>query len=133
MAGITIPIEVKIIVTSLLGSLASILTILEVTSYIIFFLHITKHNNTIAANVLKPSVIKQRNRASAVSMYGQLAGWVMEIWYAVILIFFSTFYDADTLREVASLIKDFEFVLIPLVEVQTSFPIITFLSQKRKE
>ena len=82
--------------------------------------------------MLKPSVIKQRNRASAVSMYGQLAGWVMEIWYAVILIFFSAFYDADNLREIASLIKDFEFVLIPLVEVQTSYPIVSFLSQKRK-
>ena len=108
------------------------MTLLEVSSYLIFFHYISKHNKTIAANVLKPSVIKQRNRANAVSMYGQLAGWVMEIWYAVLIVMLSTFYDTDTLREIASLIKDFEFVFIPLVEVQTSSPIIKFLSQKHK-
>ena len=39
----------------------------------------------ISANLLKPAVIKQRNRANAISMVGQFARWVMEIWYIVLV------------------------------------------------
>jgi hypothetical protein len=48
--------------------------------YIIFFHYVTYHNNNIAINVLKPSVIKQRNNTNAISMLGLFASWLMEIW-----------------------------------------------------
>ena len=84
--GFAISIDVKSRVTYVVAALGSLMTLLEVSSYLIFFHYISKHNKTIAANVLKPSVIKQRNRANAVSMYGQLACWVMKIWYAVLIV-----------------------------------------------
>jgi hypothetical protein len=56
----------KKIVFIWLSAMGTILTLLEIFSYIIFFHHVTQHNNNIAANILKPSIIKQRNKANAV-------------------------------------------------------------------
>ena len=65
-------------------------------------------------------------------MIGQLFGWIMEIWYAILFLVISAFYQQDALREIAPLIKDFEFVLVPLVEVYTSAPITRFRTQGKK-
>ena len=109
-----------------------ILTIIELCCYLAYFQYIYNHDNKVAAMVISQTMIRIRNKTNAISMVGQVTSWVMEIWYAVLIVMLSTFYDTDTLREIASLIKDFEFVFIPLVEVQTSSPIIKFLSQKNK-
>ena len=37
-------------------------SLLELVCYISFFHHIYNHNNTIAANILTPAVIKNRNQ-----------------------------------------------------------------------
>ena len=50
-------------------------------------------------------------------MVGQLASWVMEVWYLVLVGMLSTNYDMDLLREVSPLLKHLEFFLIPLVQV----------------
>ena len=50
-------------------------------------------------------------------MVGQLASWVMEVWYLVLVGMLSTNYDMDLLREVAPLLKHLEFFFIPLVQV----------------
>ena len=65
-------------------------------------------------------------------MMGQLFGWIMKIWYAILFVFISLFYQHDALREIAPLIKDFEFVLVPLVEAYTSTPITRFRTQGKK-
>ena len=52
------------------------------------------------------------------SMVGQLASWVMEVWYLVLVGVLSTNFDMDLLREVAPLLKHLEFFLIPLVQVK---------------
>ena len=91
---------------------------------------IMNHNNNIAASILQPGVIKQRNRVNAVTMVGQLLAWLMEVWYLFFIAVLSGFYDIDTLREVASMLKTLEFVLIPLVEVHTSKPIRDFCSRR---
>ena len=115
------------------ASLGLILTLLEVSVYITFFHHIMNHNNNIAASILQPGVIKQRNQTNAVTMFGQLLAWLMEVWYAFFIGILSGFCDIDTLREVASMLKTLEFFLIPLVEVHTSKPIRDFWSRGTKK
>ena len=51
------------------------LSMLEFCCYIVFFVHITNHNNNIAANILRREVIKQRNRTNAITMVFSLHGW----------------------------------------------------------
>jgi hypothetical protein len=43
---------------------AVVLNLIEMSSYIIFFVHITNHNKTIGSNILAPNIIKQRNQES---------------------------------------------------------------------
>jgi hypothetical protein len=57
-----------------------VVTLVEVYSFVILFHHIYKHNNHVAINILSPSVVQQRNRTNAVTLAGQFAGWVMEVW-----------------------------------------------------
>ena len=86
-----------------------------------------------AATVVKPSIIKQRNKSNAVSMVGQLLGWLMEIWYIVLIGLLSAFFNLESLREFASLLKDLEFALIPVVEVYTSTPIRNFITNNTSD
>ena len=106
-----------------------VLNMLEVSAYINLFHYLINHNNNIASAILQPSVIKQRNQTNAITMFGQMLAWVMEVWYAFFIGILSAYYDIDTLREVASLLKTLEFFLIPLVEVHTSKPIRDFCSR----
>ena len=80
-----------------------------------------------ASAVLSDKVIKQRNKANAISFFGQFAAWIMKVWYVIL---FGILYAANiggTAREISILIKDFEFILIPLVEIYTSPPIKFFM------
>ena len=83
--------------------------------------------------VLAPSVIQQRNKTNAVSLTGQFLGWVMEIWYLILVGLLSAFFNMDSVREISSLVKDLEFVLIPFVEISTSAPIRNFIANNKKE
>jgi hypothetical protein len=57
-----------------------VVTLLEVYSFVILFHHLYNHNNRVAINILSPSVVQQRNRTNAVTLAGQFAGWIMEVW-----------------------------------------------------
>ena len=114
------------------STLGVTLTLLEIFSYIILFHHIKCHNNDVASNVLAPAVIQQRNAANAIGLAGQFAGWVMEVWYLVLVGLLSSIYNMDAVREYSSLLKDLEFALIPLVEVWTSAPIRSYLVKTTK-
>jgi hypothetical protein len=103
------------------------LTILEVSSYMAFFYQMTGYNKAVAGKMLKPSVIKGRNRVNAISMIGQIFGWLMEIWYLLLISVLSLKYEMDFLREVSFLLKHFEFCLIPFVQIVTSNPISQFI------
>ena len=128
-----ISIELKKRVVTAIGTLGMVFTFLEISSYLIFFHHLIVHDNSVMENILQTSVIKQRNRANAISMIGQLAAWMMEVWYAFLIGFLSTFFDVDTLREVASLLKNYEFVLIPMIEVYTSASIRNFQVKRKSK
>ena len=112
--------------------LGTLLTMLELTSYIIFFHYVSKHNKNVASTILQPSVIKQRNQANAISMVGQIVAWVLEIWYTIFMGFLPIYFKLETVREASALLKNIEYVLIPMVEVYTSAPIRKF-NLKSKE
>ena len=84
------------------------------------------------AVVANYSVVTKRNQANAISMVGQIVSWVMEIWYTMFMGFLPMYFKMETVREVSALLKNFEFVLIPMVEVYTSAPIRKF-NLKSKE
>ena len=119
-------------VIKLIIVLGTFLTMTKIVCYIIFFVHLFHHNNTIAIGILTPPIIKQRNRVNAISMFGQFAAWLMDVLYIVLAGLLSFFHDVDKLREIASLLKSFEFLLIPLLEVFTSVPIRKFLMDTGK-
>ena len=95
-------------------------TLLEMFCYIIFFHHLTQHNKNIAANILKPSVIKHRNQINAISMLGLFACWLLEVWYMILVGILAIEFDMDWVKEVSATLKDFDFVWIPLLQIVTS-------------
>ena len=112
------------------ASLAISLTFVEITCYIVLYMHINLHNNTIASTLLDPSIIRLRNQANSISLTGQVLGWLMEIWYIVLIGFILNVFNPTSLREVAPFFKTFEFFLVPLVQIYTSPSIRRYLSSK---
>ena len=112
-----------------LSAMGGSLTLVEVSSYIFFFHHISHHNNNVAINILKPSVIKCCNRVNAISMVGQLASWVLEVWYILVVGLLSIKFNMNMLREMSFLVKNFEFSLVPFVQILTSNPINKFVTE----
>jgi hypothetical protein len=117
----------KSFIRVIVGAVGIVLTVIEVLCYVLFFYHIYKHNQTVASQVLEPSIIKKRNKRNAISMTGQLAGWIMEGWHVVLIGFLTPIFDLDSLRNVSSLLKNFEFAFIPLVQIWSSVPIKKYL------
>ncbi len=101
--------------------------LVEITSYIILYHFISVHNNQNTVMILEPSVIRMRNRSNAISLTGLFAGWTMEVWYVILLGFMTQILDSTFLREVPTVLKYYEFFLIPLVETHSSPPIIKFI------
>ena len=53
-------------------------------------------------------------------MSGQFITWLMRIWFVATVGYLTTVSDKDFAREVASLVKSLEFLLIPMTQVLTS-------------
>jgi hypothetical protein len=101
-------------------------TIIEISSYFILFHYIVQHDNKTAIGVLHQSVIKKRNRVNAINLTGLVMGWLMEVWYIILVGIFSLFIESKVLREISLVLKQFEFYLFPLVQVHTSDPLKKF-------
>ena len=110
----------------MISIVGGIITIVEVLSYVIYFLQIAKHN-TIAFTILKSSVIQRRKKENAISMTGQHAGWTIKICHLIIGGFLSPLYKVDQLRNISSLLKNIDFFLIPFVQIMTSPPMKSFM------
>jgi hypothetical protein len=95
-------------------------TTVEIASYFILFHYIVQHDNKTAIGVLQQSVIKKRNRVNAISLTGLVMGWLMKVWFIILVGILSLFIDSHVLREVSTVLKHFEFYLVPLVQVHTS-------------
>ena len=103
-------------------------TMVEIISYIFLYYYITFHNKIAIANgVVDASVVRMRNRANAISLTGLFAGWLMEVWYIVFVGFLSVTLNSNLVREVSTVLKYYEFYLIPLVQIHSSPPIKRFM------
>ena len=103
-------------------------TTIEILSYTIIFHYIRNHNNNNTVGIIDPSIVKMRNRINAISLSGLFAGWLMEVWYIVLVGFLSLMFDSKLLREVSTVLKYYEYYLIPLVQIHSSPPIRKFMS-----
>ena len=103
-------------------------TTIEIISYTIIFHYIRNHNNNNTVGIIDPSIVKMRNRINAISLSGLFAGWLMEVWYIVLVGFLSLMFDSKLLREVSTVLKYYEYYLIPLVQIHSSPPIRKFMS-----
>ena len=103
----------------------------EISSYAILFHYICQHDNRIANTVLKPSVVQSRNRANAINLTGLVLGWLTEVWYVVLVGIVSLVTERNAYRELAAILKVYEFYLIPLVQVHTSDPLKKFRANQK--
>ena len=107
-----------------------ILNTVEFCCYIIFFAHIIHHDNFVAVMIVKKEVVRQRNRNTAISMVGLFATWVLEMAYNIWLALFVWLGYSQQLRELLTIIKMAEFVIMPIIEVLTSPPLRKFVFKK---
>lgn len=108
------------------ATVCCILILIEATCYVLLFLHIYHHDNQVVISVLKPDVIKQRNKKNAISFAGQLCTWILEALYTTLLTYFVGWKNNATIRETASFVKLSEFTLVPLVQILCSPPLRNF-------
>ena len=111
--------------------IGAIFTASEIMCYFILYFYLLNHNNNFAINILDSSVIRMRNLANSISLYGQILSWVMEVWYNVLIGFISNVFNPSSLREVAPFFKTFEFILVPIVQIYTSPPIKRFIASRK--
>ena len=128
------------------------LTTIEITSYIVLYYHISCHNNNkTIQQILDKNTIKNRNRTNAISLTGMFLSWAWEVWYLLLVgivrylksdwlaygyltgIISLVINDANWFRELATLIKCYEFYFIPLVQIYTSAPIRRFKNNLDKK
>jgi hypothetical protein len=105
--------------------------IIEIVSYAILYHYIARHDNSNSLKqILKQSDIKARNRSNAISLLGLVAGWMMEISYLFAIGVLSFILEQNIVREIFSVLKYYEFYLIPLVQIYTSNPLKQFWQKK---
>ena len=79
---------------------------------------------------LDARVIHARKRRNAISLIGLFATWVQEIIYTVIGGFLATFIkDGNLLGEIVGSIVPFGFFLAPLIQIQTTPSIKSFIEK----
>jgi hypothetical protein len=93
---------------------------IEFCCYFVIFYTIFKHDNTEAIKILKPSVIRQRNQTNAISLIGQVLGFVIKLWYLITIGFLAVPFNATTVREVSGIMKTLDFIAIPVVMILTT-------------
>ena len=107
------------------------LTVIEMSSYIIFYRFLWKQDNSLSGRVLSEKVVKMRKKNNAVSITGLFATWVMEITYLGFASFVSFMVrEQEFMRDVVGCIKYFDYYFIPLVQIYTSPPIWRHVTSK---
>ena len=111
------------------------LTAIEITSYIVLYSYISCHNNNKSIQqILDQKTLKNRNHSNAISLTGLFISWAWEVWYILLVSIISLLInDANWFRELATLIKCYEFYFIPLVQIYTSAPIKRFKNNLDKK
>ena len=123
-------VHVKNLVVQAVSIFCGVCTVTELLCYISIFHYIYYHDNKVAVLVIKPKVLRQRNKNNVIGLSGQFFTWLMKIWFIVIIGWLSTVSNKDFMREVAALAKSVEFVLIPIVQIMTSSTMLEHFSKK---
>ena len=101
---------------------------IELTCYIIIFQHISVHNNTVMSEILDQNIIKKRNQVNAISLTGLFTCWSMLFFHLIVAGFFSYISGNKWNREMSTILRYFEYVLVPYIQIRTSPPIKRYLS-----
>ena len=80
--------------------------------------------------IVKKEVVRQRNQNTAISMVGLFATWVLEMAYNIWLALFVWLGYSQQLRELLTIVKMAEFVIMPIIEILTSPPLRKFVFKK---
>jgi hypothetical protein len=62
---------------------------------------------------------------------GLFAAWLVEVGYLVIVGFIRIIFDGYLIREILTIIKYFDYYLIPYVEIHSSAPIKRFIESRK--
>jgi hypothetical protein len=111
--------------------LCCIMTLIELSCYLLYFQYIFYHGNSVAALIVSQSTLKHRNKINAISMLGQVINWLTEIWYILLVGVLSTVFEFSLLREAAAVVKCTDFLLIPLTLILTSPTTKNFYKKSR--
>jgi hypothetical protein len=110
------------------GIYATSMAVMEIIFYLIIYCHLILLNKNVGAKVLKASVINERNHRNAITLTGQVATFVIEFWYVLLVTVLSHFLDIELVREVSPILKHFDVLLVPLVQIYTSPPLKSFIA-----
>ena len=81
----------------------SILTVIEISCYLILYHHIYIHNKTTAEKkLLDSSIIRKRNQDNTVSLTGLFLTFLMEVWYIVLVGILSIVFQNDWIYAASS-------------------------------
>ena len=79
---------------------------------------------------LGESVIRARKRRNAISLVGLFATWVLEMTYIIVGAILAVFTsDSNILRETINIMISFGYYLIPLIQIQTTPSIKSFMQK----
>ena len=91
------------------------------------FRHLKVHNNEVMSGMLSQVAINKRNRVNAISLYGLLICWSLEVFHMTLAGFLALIVGGYWNRVLSVFIRYLEFVLVPLVQIYTSPPIRRFV------
>ena len=104
--------------------------LVEIICYVYLFQYIYKHNKN-AIGMLDMLTIKRRNQVNAVSLFGLFGGWLLEVWYILFVILLFLLFEASWVHEMVAIVKYYEFYFIPLIQIQTSAPIKSYIEKTK--
>jgi hypothetical protein len=105
-----------------IGVVMALIIISEIVIYIIFFHHMYKYDNSeTLRRILKPTVIKRRNRKNAITFIGQFFSFLFELTGLLLMVMAYTIgSEANKIPLVALIFRKYSFAIISMVEVLTS-------------
>ena len=94
----------------------SILTVIEISCYLILYHHIYIHNKTTAEKkLLDSSIIRKRNQDNTVSLTGLFLTFLMEVWYIVLVGILSIVFQNDCIYAASAFVMAYERVFVDSV------------------
>ena len=94
---------------------STIVVILEMICYLIFFISIFKYNN--GASILPIETRKSRNRANAQTMMGQIYFFLLDIFFMILNVIALGFADKKSSATLKDILVTFKFIELLIISV----------------